>query len=55
MTMDSNELQARKNQLYGYLGTAKALAMLLDMMQISGIRSDMRRLEELTTEIKRMN
>ena len=53
--MDRTELQARKDQLWGYMNTAKELAKLLDVMQISGVRADMRKLEELTAEIKRMN
>jgi hypothetical protein len=53
--MDREQLQARKDQLFGYMEKAKDLAKLLNVMQISGLRSDMRRLEELTAEIKRMN
>lgn len=41
--------------LSGYLEKAKELAKLLDVMQVSGTRADMRRLEELTAAIKRMN
>lgn len=48
------ELQRRKDQLWDYMQTAKELAKLLDVMQISGLRCDMRTLEELTTTIKRM-
>ena len=53
--MDRNELQARNTQLFTYMRKAQELVALLNVMQISGIRADMRRLEELTTEIKRMN
>ncbi len=55
MDKDTFSLQARKDQLFGYMQTGKELAKLLDVMQISGLRSDMRKLEELTTAIKRMN
>lgn len=53
--MDREQLQARKDQLFDYMGRAKDLAKLLDVMQVSGTRADMRRLEELTAVIKRMN
>lgn len=48
------QLQTRKDKLFSYMQTGKELAKLLDVMQVSGLRSDMRRLEELTTAIKRM-
>ncbi len=53
--MTREQLQDRKDQLFGYMQTAQELAKLLDVMQVSGLRSDMRRLEELTAAIKRMN
>ena len=53
--MDRIELQARKDQLWGYMERAKDLAKLFDVMQISGTRADMRKLEELIAEVKRMN
>ena len=53
--MDRTELQVRKDQLWGYVQTGRELAKLLDVMQVSGLRSDMRRLEELTAAIKRMD
>ncbi len=53
--MTREQLQDRKDQLWNYMGTAKDLAKLLDVMQVSGTRADMRTLEELTAEIERMN
>ncbi len=53
--MDREQLQARKDQLFGYMNVAKDLVKLLDVMQISGTRADMRNLENLTAILKRMN
>ncbi len=52
--MDIEMLQRRKDQLYGFMQTAGELAKLLDVMQISGTRADMRKMEALIAKIKGM-